>query len=277
METSVYLGAFSKAAEMLIPLLYWLIPIAILTTVLKSSWFKGILGEWVVNFIINRNFKQLEYTLFKDVLLPTEDGTTQLDHVLVSPYGIFVLETKNMKGWIFGSEKQAKWTQQIYKHKSSFQNPLRQNYKHTQVLQELLALNDDCIHSLIVFVGSAVFKTPMPKNVVRGGGVSGFIKSFKTPILDEEKLLSVSKQLTDGRLVSSFKNKRAHIKHVNRIVDSKSEPKKDIKSIEPLTSNGCPKCGNVLKLRIAAKGAHKGTKFYGCSSFPKCRYIKKLA
>ena len=122
MGVSVYLGAFSNAFTILTTYFYWALIILVFSFILRSAWFKGVVGEWFVNLIIKFNFKEPSYFLFKNVLLPTQDGTTQLDHILVSKYGVFVIETKNMKGWIFGSEKQAKWTQQIYKHKSSFQN-----------------------------------------------------------------------------------------------------------------------------------------------------------
>ena len=48
-----------------------------------------------------------EYTILNDIMLRTQYGTTQIDHVVVSPYGIFVIETKNYKGWIIMSKKPA--------------------------------------------------------------------------------------------------------------------------------------------------------------------------
>lgn len=38
----------------------------------------------------------------------------------------------------------------------------------------------------------------------------------------------------------------------------------------------CPKCGNNLVLRTARIGSRAGQKFYGCSTFPACRYILSL-
>jgi len=135
---------------------WYLIPLLILVAILKSRWFKGIIGEFLVNisakFLLDKN----EYHLIKNVTLPTEDGTTQIDHIIVSVYGIFVVETKNMKGWIFGKENQSTWTQKIYKHLSKFQNPLHQNYKHVKTLEQLLGLQDNQVHSLVVFVGESI-------------------------------------------------------------------------------------------------------------------------
>ena len=78
--------------------LWYLIPIAILAAILKSPWFKGVAGEFIVNISAKMMLNKDEYHLIKNVTLPTEDGTTQIDHIIVSKYGIFVVETKNMKG-----------------------------------------------------------------------------------------------------------------------------------------------------------------------------------
>lgn len=74
--------------------------------------------------------------------LPTPDGTTQVDHVIVSRFGVFVIETKNHKGWVFGEERSRKWAQVIYRNKYQFLNPLRQNYKHLKAVQEVTGLKN---------------------------------------------------------------------------------------------------------------------------------------
>lgn len=95
--------------------LWWLAPLAIATSVLKSAWFKGLVGEALVKLAAKIRLPKDTYHPIHNVTLPTQDGTTQIDHVFVSRFGIFVVETKNMKGWIFGGEWQAQWTQKIYK------------------------------------------------------------------------------------------------------------------------------------------------------------------
>ncbi|MGR9116814.1 MAG: nuclease-related domain-containing protein, partial [Gammaproteobacteria bacterium] len=161
----------------LISTYWWLIPLFFLVAFLKSPLMKGILGEFQVNLAAKFFLDKNAYRLFKNVTLPTEDGTTQIDHVIVSRYGVFVIETKNMNGWIFGSPRQKTWTQKIYRHTSKFQNPLHQNYKHTQTLQSALELDQEKVFSVVVFVGDSTFKTPMPDNVVYAGGYIRFIKS----------------------------------------------------------------------------------------------------
>lgn len=242
-------------------MLWYLIPIVILIALLKSSWFKGVLGEFIVNVLAKLILDKNEYHLIKNVTLPTPDGTTQIDHVIVSKYGVFVIETKNMKGWIFGSSNQKIWTQKIFKHSSKFQNPLHQNYKHVKTLEALLNLNDNQIHSLVVFIGDTTFKTEMPDNVTYGGGYIRFIKSRKTVVLSDIEMNKVIQRIESGRLARSFKTNREHVKHVKNIV---AEKKKKI---------SCPKCGSSMVMRETKKGENKGKKFWGCSSFPRCRGI----
>jgi Nuclease-related domain. len=120
--------------------------------------------------------------------------------VIVSRFGIFAIETKNMQGWIFGSERQAEWTQKIFKRSFRFQNPLRQNYKHTKALQAALQVPPEAIHSVVVFVGGSTFKTEMPANVTYGGGCVRFILSFTQPVFDTRQVQRLVQQLQTGRL-----------------------------------------------------------------------------
>jgi restriction system protein len=92
------------------------------------------------------------YRRVHNLIVPSIDGTTQIDHVIVSVYGIFVIETKNMEGWIFGSPHQKTWTQSLFGKKFQFQNPLRQNYRHTRCLAEFLGLDHDLLRSVVFFI-----------------------------------------------------------------------------------------------------------------------------
>lgn len=222
--------------------IWYLIPIAILIAILKSPWFKGVFGEFVVNLSANLMLDKDEYHLVKNVTLPTENGTTQIDHIIVSKYGIFVVETKNMKGWIFGSANQKTWTQQIYKHKNKFQNPLRQNYKHVKILEALLAIRDKQLYSVIVFVGESTFKTKMPENVTSGFGYVRYIKSKKNFVLTDAEVSSILRQIETGRLTRSVGTNREHIRHVKSTMT------------EEAARRSCPKCGGHMVLREAKKG-----------------------
>ena len=239
---------------------WYFIPIILILMFFKSPMGKGIFGEFLVNLTIKIRLDKKKYHLLKNVTLPTEDGTTQIDHIIVSQYGIFVIETKNMKGWIFGNEHQKMWTQKIYKHSSKFQNPLFQNYKHTKTIESLLELEAEKIFSIVTFVGESTFKTKMPKNITHGGEFISYINSKTNKILSLGEVYQIVSMIENGQLLKTRKTNKEHIKHVKKIVKDKENTKI------------CPKCGNTLVLRISKQGANKGNKFYGCSTYPKCRY-----
>jgi restriction system protein len=130
------------------------------------SSFKGWVGEIQGTLAAKIRLDSQVYRSINNVTITTANGTTQIDHVIVSKYGIFVVETKNIKGWIYGDEKQALWTQVLFGKKYRFQNPLRQNYRHTKALAEFLGIEHSKIHSVVLFWSECEFKTPMPLNVL---------------------------------------------------------------------------------------------------------------
>ena len=230
----------------------------LIVMIVKTPWFKGIIGESIVNVLAKQLLDKEKYHLIKNVTLPTENGTTQIDHIIVSVYGIFVVETKNMKGWIFGNEKQRTWTQKIFKHSKKFQNPLYQNYKHTQTLKTLLNLTDREVFSLIVFIGDSTFKTDMPPNVTEGGGYIRYIKSKIREVLSSAQTREITKKIEAGRLKPSIQTNRDHVNHLKNNSDKSS----------------CPKCGSKMILREAKRGANVGNKFWGCSKYPGCKGVR---
>ena len=249
--------------------LWWLLPIAVVVLFFKSTTGKGIVGEGMLNSFLGISLNKEEYRLLKDVTLLTEDGTTQIDHIIVSKYGIFVIETKNYKGWIFGSEHQKRWTQSIYGKKHTFQNPLHQNYKHTKTLQKLLNLGDDKVFSIVVFVGESTFKTDMPDKVVRPRGLLKFIKVHKGVLFTPREMENIIESIEHVRFSKNFKTRR---EHVNNLKTKKSKGSTSYKN----ENSVCPRCGNTLVVRTAKRGQNVGNQFYGCKSYPKCRYTRKL-
>src|SRR3954469_2486835 len=104
--------------------------------------FKGWFGEKAATFGLWVHLDDSVYHRIHDLIVPAPDGTTQLDHVIVSRFGIFVVETKNYQGWIFGEERDATWCQSVFGKKNRFQNPLHQNYRHIKCLSRHLNLDE---------------------------------------------------------------------------------------------------------------------------------------
>ena len=201
------------------PWMWLALVFAILLPVFKELWgakVKGWAGEKMVSHLGLRKLDASIYQVFDDLYLPRPDGqgTTQLDHVVVSPFGVFVVETKNYQGWIFGSEKQKDWTQSIYKKKHRFQNPLHQNDLHVRALAGLLGLDRRIFHSVVFFIGDCTFKTELPGNVLNRG-LRSYIEGFQSPLLEQaeanrcaERLRELA-QTTDRRSAA-----RAHVKGI---------------------------------------------------------------
>jgi predicted nucleic-acid-binding Zn-ribbon protein len=200
------------------------------------------------------------YLDLNNVTIPTSNGTTQIDHVIVSRYGIFVVETKNMNGWIFGDEKNPQWTQSFFGKKFKFQNPLRQNYRHTQALSEFLDIDHNKFMSIVMFWGDCEFKTPLPPNVMNKGYTS-YIKKHKVTLFSDQEVQAIAAALKDGMLPKGWATRRRHVSSLKERLSS---------------TTTCPKCGSPLVLRTARSGANAGSQFFGCTKYPACRYVGKL-
>lgn len=223
----------------------------------RSKWIKGRLGESKVNVGLGLLLNRRVYRAFNNITLPIANGTTQIDQVLISTYGVFVVETKNMKGWIFGHPLQAQWVQIIYRRKERFQNPLRQNYKHLRAIQELLGLESHQVFNVVVFVGACTLKTQMPPEVVKGFfALSKFIKSKRVPVFADNELPGLIQMLSDRRLRPGLRTNFSHVRNANRQFARRADP------------NLCPRCGSEL---VERTNRHSGEKFSGCSRYPQCK------
>jgi len=191
----------------------------VVAIILKTPWFKGWIGELQINLITKFFLDKDVYRLIKNVTIPADGETTQIDHVIVSRFGVFVVETKNLRGWIFGKEGDAYWTQKIFRHSEKFQNPLRQNYKHTKTLSEILGIPDDKMRSVVVFIGDSTFKTEMPENVTGPRGYIQYIRSQTKRVLTEGEVKEVINVIGEQRLAPGLKT---HFQHVNHVRDIKA-------------------------------------------------------
>jgi hypothetical protein len=232
--------------------------IAIVLSFFKSPWFKGVAGEMRVHITIKTRLDKNKYHVLKNVIVPTVDGTTQIDHVIVSEYGVFVIETKNMKGWIFGGARQKTWTQKIHGHTNSFQNPLHQNRKQVKTLKAHLALSDQQLFSVVVFVGSSTFKTEMPENVIRGGDLIRTIRSKDRQVLLSTDVQMILSKIESVQLTPSREATRAHINHV-----------KD--KIEKASGHPCPECDLPVGVREVKRGPNREHTLIGDAQLADCR------
>lgn len=226
----------------------------------------GKMGEKVV--AMKLDWLSGEYIVLNDVLLPAKNGTSQVDHIVVSPYGIFVIETKNYKGWIFGHENSEKWTQSLVGHRSFFGwtsqkyklgNPIKQNMAHVRAVRNLLKdLGDFNIIPIVVFSNQATLNITTPNHiVVNWCNLRSVIKVYGTPCISEENVGKIVARLRSSNIISK-EAREAHAQNAN-YARNKNELN--------IANYRCPKCGANLVERNGKFG-----RFLGCSNYPKCRF-----
>ncbi len=282
----------------------------------SSADLTGKIGELYTHHELNmvRLFGRHGKVL-RNVYVPKEDGTTsEIDLLFITQKGVFVIESKNYSGWIFGSENQGYWTATLPGQKNKFYNPIKQNKTHIKWLKNYLE-DDIPMFSIIVFSDRCELKKVT-------------VESSHVRVIHRERLYynikeiwreypdAMSEQLIKD-IFEKLKNltnvddsvKQDHIADIKKKYDksgtSQEEPAaapNDLPPVETpepdMTANStnepivtssaakeiapeqeelkCPRCGNALVLRQAKKGPNAGNSFYGCSAFPKCRYIKNI-
>lgn len=238
----------------------------------NSAKQKGKRGEMRVSSILAK--LPNEYTVLNDLVVMTDKGTTQIDHVVVSKYGLFAIETKNYRGDIYGDDNRKEWTQLIvtkvtyakkwwktytYVKKKHFYNPVKQSVGHALRIKEMLSTYSHVkIVPIVVFAGDAVLSNIVSDHhVIYAGSLLKVIQDYQTIYLkddDVQAILSIIK----GNNVRETVSNRQHIKNLRKTA-------KEVKAI--IKQGICPKCGGQLVKRRGKYGS-----FYGCSNYPKCKF-----
>ena len=133
----------------------------------KKSFFKlrhntGAYGEYLTYKYLRR-ISPPGYFLFNVYLPKVSGGTTEIDVLLIHESGLYVFESKNYSGWIFGTENQSQWTQTLPNGRNSrkihFFNPIMQNELHIKCLKDMLSDYTDMVyHSYILFSDRCTLK-----------------------------------------------------------------------------------------------------------------------
>ena len=214
---------------------------------LFANRIRGYLGEIKTGNILNK-LPRKDYKVLNDLMLFSDNKTHQIDHVVISHYGIFVIEMKNYMGKEVGNEFKDKWTQYIGSKTNTFYNPVKQNYGHLRCISDVLDMSMNDLIPVVVFSNETEIMSEC-EYVINLKDMIKYIRSFKAKKdIDIEKIYDklVSLNITDSR----------RSKHVSSI---KSNIKKDNKKVE---EGLCPKCGSKLIDK---------NKYYACS---KCKYTK---
>lgn len=242
----------------------------------SSPKHKGKRGELHIQKILSQ-LPENDYTTFNDVVLQTTHGTTQIDHVVISRYGVFVIETKNYRGEIFGNDDRQDWKQIIktditfrnkwwktytYIKNSEFYNPVRQSLGHvSQVRRIMKQIPNVKVVSIVVFSDQTdLAGVNSSHHVINACQLLQCIRSYTNPCISEHDLAYVRIQLFDKDLreVVTDKEHKQNVRQARAYYESKIQ-------------NGiCPRCGKELVYHQGKFGD-----FYGCSGYPACRFTKQ--
>lgn len=222
---------------------------------------KGFLGEFAV-FLRLSLLNKKKYKLLNNITLKSNNYTSQIDHLVVSDFGIFVIETKNYSGWIFGSEKSEFWTQVLFKNKYKLYNPIRQNNSHILTLKNCLKEFQNIRYiPIVVFTSKSSLNIDTSYHVINSYNLNKTIKRYSSVYISEEEKNKIVKLIKSLNIKgSSFK--KQHIKNIKE---------KSVKRAELINQNICPECRGKLVLRNGKFG-----KFIGCSNYPNCNFTKSL-
>lgn len=182
-----------------------------------KEWAMQNLGEARLSRDVKTRFSPPNYHLLNHITLRLEDGTTQIDHILVSRFGVFVIETKDHGGWIFAGAKVREWTQVLFREKFRFQNPIHQNYRHVCAVRGLLDfLEPDIIRPVVVFTGEAEFKSEVPDGVFTLPSFLTYVESFKTEVISVNRIQLCVGRLETTRLAMTQATDVEHVQELRR-------------------------------------------------------------
>lgn len=174
-------------------------------------------GEALVSRVLLSHFGHPDHHLMNHVTVRLDDGTTQVDHILVSRFGVFVIETKDYNGWIFANATAATWTQVHFRRKFKFQNPIFQNYRHVRAVQGLLDfLPPEAIKSVVVFSGNAQFKTETPQGVIAIDQLAEYLRHHTREVMSLNRLQFCVGRLETARLAISGETDVEHVQSLAR-------------------------------------------------------------
>ncbi len=217
----------------------------------------GQFGEFSTEYALTNNNLEGELVVLKNIYVPYRDKTSEIDLLMIHEKGIFVFESKNYSGWIFGSAEQLNWTQSLpNREKHQFYNPIRQNQTHIKALSEFLNIPTSSFTSYIVFSERCSLKS-VPENtdqiiIVRRPDM---LKKLRMQLRSSVNLYTPEEIMQLVQKLQPLTNK------------SEAEKQQHIDDIK----EKCPFCGSELVLRRGKYG-----QFWGCSAYPKCKFTRPL-
>ncbi len=235
--------------------LFWLFLIIAFISWAFYRQIVGFMGEvWTKEALSKLNKK--EYKVLNNIMIDVDNKTYQIDHIVISKYGIFVIETKQYNGYITGSEYDKNWCLKAGNKKIYINNPMYQNYGHVVALSKKLNLDMDKFIPIVCIPSTAKVNVKSRIPVARNTNLVNIIKNYQEEIISKPALFYEEIKKAN---ITDYKTKKEHIVRTRAIINAKKSN----------MVGKCPLCGNDLILKNGSRG-----EFYGCKSYPKCKYTQ---
>lgn len=223
----------------------------------------SILG-WIAEKKVARTLIKLnpeKYKVINNLMIEAGGKTAQIDHLVISNYGIFVIETKNYYGWLAGSDYGA-WTLTIYRLKRKIGNPIIQNNIHVNVLKNLLSNYPEIpFKPIVVFTKRSILTINTKSDIVYISDLLATIKKHHEEIISDD----LKEKIFEMLIKINIRDRKIRKEHVAKI------KKREKDNNDKVANNICPRCGGNLVNRQSKYG-----KFKGCSNFPDCKFTVNI-
>lgn len=220
---------------------------------------QGNYGELRVSHILSQLPE--EYLVFNDVYLEVKCRSSQIDHVVISKYGVFVIETKNYSGAVYGGENAEKWTQYLNGERYDFRNPIKQNMSHVCAIKDTLHIAPSSIFPIAVFLNGADLRCNTNSATLYTDQLLSYILSHKTVAFTTDGVERLSQRLSE-KIVTDPERKQKHIRSIRQNITERELQ---------VANMICPRCKGKLVERQGKYG-----RFLGCSNYPRCKFTTPL-
>lgn len=206
-------------------------------------------------FLKLKRLPRRKYIILRNIMIIVDNVSYHIDYVVVSDYGIFVIESRKGSGLVLGNQYDNDWIQCYGLKKYFFENPIRINNGNIKALSSILGIDIGKFVSIICLSDKVKLSVTSRTDVVKLEYLLGIISKYKDISIENKK--DIAKDIK----ILNVKSKKIRKNHINKIRNQANR----------MSDLVCPKCGHKLITRNGKYG-----KFYGCSEYPKCKYTHKI-
>ena len=239
------------------PIVLTLLFICILIIIFKKNLFTYVVGRagehWTKEAM--KKLPQETYIILNDIMISVNNKTYQIDHIIISKYGLFVIETKQYHGYITGNKYDKKWVRVLGKKRYYYTNPIRQNFGHIKAISELLKIDESKIYNVVCIPSNVELHVEHDGEVVRYYELVDKVLSYNNEVIDNVD--DIYNTIRNSNITDN-KSRKEHVKNIKE-------------NMIEFDSSTCPKCGGQL---VKRKGKYGN--FIGCSNYPKCKYTRQI-